>query len=526
MKYLIQIFVTGFIVFIQPVNGQFFNDEGLKFMKLFDWINTSYVDSVNIEKFSDEIIRESLHKLDPHSVYLTKDEAKALNESLEGNFEGIGVHFNILNDTIFIITPIKGGPSEKAGIKAGDRIITIEGENVAGVKITSKQVTSKLKGKGGTLVHVQVIRKQAKKLVSVGIIRDKIPINSIDAAYKIDDRTGYIKLSRFSHTTMNELTKVLTKFNNDHTNNLILDFSGNGGGYFEVAIALADQFLDADKLIVRTKGIHSEKKEFSTAKGLFEKGNLIIIIDEGSASASEIVAGAVQDWDRGLIVGRRSFGKGLVQKRLPFPDGSEVRLTVERYYTPTGRLIQKTYAGGYKEYSGEVNKRFGHGELLNKDSIRFDDSLKLYTLNLKRKVFGGGGIMPDIFVPLDTSRYSAYFNNLLTTGVINSFIIQYVDENRNLLRKKYPEFKSFQIKFEVDNILLDKLKKYAEERAVKYDSSGFERSENYLTCYIKALIARNIWESNEFYEIYNQTDPSFLKALEAIKNLNTYLTSN
>ena len=503
-----------------------FNEEGLKFMKLFDWVKSRYVDSVNIEKFSDEIIWESLHKLDPHSVYLTKNEVKDVNESLEGNFEGIGINFNILNDTIFVVSPIKSGPSEKAGIKPGDRIVKIEGENVAGIHISSKQVASKLKGMGGSIVNIEVKRRASKKLLPFAITRGKIPINSIDAAYRVDATTGYIKLSRFSHTTMSELSKVLSDFKKENITNLIFDLSGNGGGYFEVAIAIADEFLEADKLIVRTKGMHTETNEFSTNKGLFEKGKLIVIIDEGSASASEIVAGAVQDWDRGLIVGRRSFGKGLVQTQLIFPDESVVRLTVARYYTPTGRLIQKPYTNGYKEYTSEVNKRIGHGELLNKDSIQFNDSLKYYTLKLKRKVYGGGGIMPDIFVPIDTSRYSAYYRKLLANGLINSFVIQYIDDNRNVLTKKYTEFKSFNDNFEVDKTVLDKLIKYGENRSVKYDSTNFEHSRHFLYNYIKALIARNMWDSSEFYEIFNQTDPSYHKALEAIKNWDNYWSSN
>jgi carboxyl-terminal processing protease len=519
---LIAIFLLSF----QPAKGQLFNDEGLKFMRLFDWIKSRYVDSVNIEKFGDEIIRESLHKLDPHSVYLTRDEQEEMNESLKGNFEGIGINFNILNDTIYIVSPIHGGPSEKAGIKAGDRIIRIEGETVAGIHITSKQVTSKLKGKSGSIVHLEVKRKPYKKLISFAITRNTIPINSVDAAYKVDASTGYIKLTRFSHTTVNEVTRLLTQYKNENIKNLILDLSGNGGGYFEVAIALADEFLDTGKLIVSIKGLHTENKEFSTSKGLFEKGKLVILIDEGSASASEILAGSIQDWDRGIIVGRRSYGKGLVQTQLKFPDGSVVRLTIARYYTPTGRLIQKPYNDGYTEYSNELNERIGHGELLNKDSIRFNDSLKYYTLKLKRKVYGGGGIMPDVFVPVDTSRYSNYYRRLIAEGLLNSFVIQYVDDNRSSLQRKYPEFKAYMAKFEVDKVLLDKLIQYAGNRSVKFDSASFEHSKRYIVNYIKALIARSMWSSSEFFEIYNQEDPSFTKALEVIKNWNHYLTSN
>lgn len=526
MKYLIQILIAVFLLSIQPVSAQLFNDEGLKFMRLFDWIKSRYVDSVNMEKFSDEIIRESLHKLDPHSVYLTKDEQKEMNESLEGNFEGIGISFNIFNDTIFIVSTIQGGPSERAGLQAGDRIVRIEGEDVAGTHITAKQVTSKIKGKSGSTVHLEIKRRTSNKRMSFAITRNKIPILSIDAAYLVNANTGYIKLGRFSHTTMNEVTEILTKYKSENVNSLILDLTGNGGGFLEVAIALADDFLDTGKLIVSTKGLHVENKEFSTSKGLFEKGKLVILIDEGSASASEILAGAVQDWDRGIIVGRRSFGKGLVQTQLKFPDESVVRLTIARYYTPTGRLIQKPYNDGYTEYSHELNKRIGHGELLNKDSIHFDDSLKYYTLRLKRKVYGGGGIMPDVFVPVDTSRYSTYYRQILADGLLNNFVFQYIDDNRNSLHRKYPEFKTFQTKFEADKPLLDKLIQYAEARSVKFDSAGFEHSRRYISNYVKALIARNLWGSNEFFEIYNQEDPSFTKALDVIKNWDNYLIPN
>jgi carboxyl-terminal processing protease len=395
-----------------PIQAQLFNEEGLKFMRLFDWLKNRYVDSINVEKFSDEIIREALHKLDPHSVYLTKEDVAEMNEPLEGNFEGIGVTFQVLDDTIYIISPIAGGPSESVGIKAGDRIMEIGNENFAGVGITAKQVVSKLKGKKGSVVRISIRRNGEDKLLPFAVTRDKIPIYSIDAAYKVNLSTGYIRLSRFSHSTDEELTEALSRFKKENISDIILDLSGNGGGYFDVAISMADEFLDTGKLIVYTQGIHSQRKDyFSSSKGLFEAGKLVIIIDEGSASASEILAGAIQDWDRGLIVGRRSFGKGLVQSQFSLPDESAVRLTIARYYTPTGRLIQKPYTNGYNEYSNELTRRFKQGELYHKDSIHFPDSLKYYTLTRKRLVYGGGGIMPDIFVPVDTSYFSAYYRN-------------------------------------------------------------------------------------------------------------------
>lgn len=525
MKYLVHILLIVFVFSCMEGKAQLFNDEGLKFMRLFDWIQSKYVDSVDMEKFSNELLRESLHKLDPHSVYLTKDEQKEMNESLEGNFDGIGISFNVFNDTIIVVSTIKGGPSEKAGLKAGDRIIRIEGENVAGIHISSKQVTSRLKGKKESLVHLEIFRRGSKKILTYAIPRGKIPINSIDAAYKLDTNTAYIKLSRFSRTTIDEVTALLSRYKKEKVDGLILDLCGNGGGYLDVAISLANNFLDSGQLIVSTKGQHIESKEFSTANGLFLKGKLIILIDEGSASASEILAGAVQDWDRGVIIGRRSFGKGLVQTQLKFPDESVIRLTVARYYTPTGRLIQKPYNKGYAEYSHEVDQRIGNGELLNRDSVKFADSLLFYTLKLKRKVYGGGGIMPDVFVPFDTSRYSAYYRKLISAGILTNFVFQYLDENRELLKRKYPAFSDYKAKFEVNQVTFDSLKKFAEKNQVKFDPVGFEHSRRYISNHLKAIIARNLWGSSEFFEIYNQEDPSFMKAIEVIANWNNYLTS-
>jgi carboxyl-terminal processing protease len=506
-----------------PTQAQLFNEQGLKFMRLFDWINTRYVDSINVEKFSDEVIRETLHKLDPHSVYLTKEEVAELNEPLEGNFEGIGVTFQVLNDTIYIISSIPGGPSESVGIRAGDRIIKIDGENVAGAGITAKQVTSKLKGKKGEVVKVDIKRHKENELLSFSIIRDKIPIYSIDAAYNINSSTGYIRLSRFSHSTSKELTEALSKFKKDKISNIILDVSGNGGGYFDVAIDMADELLDSGKLIVYTQGVHSSKKDYSsTSKGLFEDGKLVIIIDEGSASASEIVAGAIQDWDRGLIIGRRSFGKGLVQSQFLLPDESVVRLTIARYYTPTGRSIQKPYTNGYGEYSKELTKRFKQGELYHKDSIHFPDSLKYYTLTRKRLVYGGGGIMPDLFVPVDTSYYSEYYRKLLSKGIVNSFTLQYLDGHRNELIKEFNDFSSFKKIFRIDQALLDDLITYAEKEGIPFKQNDFELSKQALSFYLKASIARNLWNKGEYFEIINETDPSYKKAVEVMNNWNYY----
>ena len=372
-----------------------------------------------------------LHDLDPHSTYLSKEEVAAAQEQLEGGFEGIGVSFNILDDTIFIVNPIAGGPSEKVGIHAGDRIVKINGENVAGTGITNLDVMKKLKGPKGTKVNVSIKRRRVDKLLEFTITRDEIPIYSLDASYMVDDKVGYIKLARFSNTTMDEFNEAMTKLQGKGMKDLILDLSGNGGGYLYVAIDLADQFLAGRRMIVYTEGVHNPRRNYySTDKGSFESGKLVIMIDETSASASEIVSGAMQDWDRAVLVGRRSFGKGLVQGRFELNDGSEIRLTVARYFTPAGRLIQKSYSEGYEAYSHELLERYNSGELSGEDTKHFPDSLKYHTLIKNRVVYGGGGILPDYLVPIDTTEYSDYYRDLISQGVLNQFILEYVDNNR------------------------------------------------------------------------------------------------
>jgi carboxyl-terminal processing protease len=384
-----------------------FNEQAFKFGKVLEWIDRYYVDSVNQPELVERAITELLKELDPHSSYLNKEEVAQLNEPLQGNFEGIGVSFNILNDTVYVIAPVLGGPSDKAGILRGDRIVKVDGNNIAGIGIKSDQVFSMLRGNKGSNVIVSILRREVPGLVDYEIIRDKIPIYSVEASYKVGDDIGYIKINRFSMTTTEEFKKALTDLRDEHVKDLIIDLTGNGGGYLEVAIKLADQFLDAGKLILYTEGVNSPKKEyFATRDGIFEKGNLVILIDEGSASASEILCGAIQDWDRGIIIGRRSYGKGLVQKPLLLPDQSMIRLTVAKYYTPTGRLIQKPYRMSRDDYEKDLLNRYNKGEFAHKDSIHLPDSLKYYTLKNTRTVYGGGGIMPDYFVSIDTGHYS------------------------------------------------------------------------------------------------------------------------
>jgi len=510
--------VAGFIFISFSINAQFFNEPTFKFGQVLNYLDRYYVDSVNQNKLTEDAIVEMLKELDPHSSYLTVKEVKELNEPLQGNFEGIGVSFNILNDTIFIIGTIPSGPSEKIGVMAGDKIIKIDNKNVAGIKITNEMVFSKLRGPKGTKVTISILRKQVQELIDFTITRDRIPIFSIEASYMLNKETGYIKLRRFAQTTGKEFEKALDTLKLQNMQSLILDLTDNGGGYLEEAVELADHFLDDNKLIVYTKGLHMKKKEYlAEMQGLFEKGKLVVLIDEGSASASEILAGAIQDWDRGIIVGRRSFGKGLVQQRCALQDGSELRLTVARYYTPSGRLIQKPYNKGAEEYEKDLINRYNKGEYVHKDSIHFPDSLKYYTLIDKRVVFGGGGIMPDFFVPLDTSGYSDYYRDIIRKGILNKFVLNYIDQNHNNIKSKYPDFDTYLRTFKVDPILTS-LIAYAENEGLKPDIQQINTSKPILSKLLKAYIARDIWDSREFYQIYNQGEDIINKALDIIQN--------
>ncbi len=491
--------------------------QAFKFAKFIDYLNTSYVDSVDTERIVEEAIVSTLKELDPHSTYIPADELKKMREPLEGNFEGIGISFSILNDTLFVISSIAGGPSDKVGVLAGDKIIKVDNKNIASIGLSNDDVFSLLRGKKGTKVTVTIIRKNSRNPIDFVIVRDKIPIFSLDASYMINSNTGYIKLNRFSATTIEEFTKAVQELKNKKVQNLILDLTGNGGGYLDAAVKLSDEFLSANQRIVYTQGLHSPRQEFlSTQYGNFEKGKVIIIIDEGSASASEIVSGAIQDWDRGVIIGRRSFGKGLVQREMILPDESAVRITVAQYFTPSGRLIQKPYENGTEDYHMEIYKRLSKGELVSVDSIHLPDSLKYKTLLKGRNVYGGGGIMPDIFVPFDTSYYSNFYRDLIRLGIINSFILEYVDNNRSKLLKEFPEFVSFRNVFEVDEKLFAKLLAYAEKESIHASEEDIAVSGYNIKVLMKAFIARDIFGQSEFYEIYNSTNTTYLKALEVM----------
>jgi carboxyl-terminal processing protease len=511
-----------FFLFSSGIQAQrYANKETEKLDYLLYFLNNNYVDTVNSHLIVEEGIRAMLKELDPHSIYMTKDELKEMDEPLVGNFDGVGIQFNILEDTIVVVNTIVGGPSEKLGILAGDKIVKIEGDVMTGLKIKNKDVISRLRGARGTVVKVSIFRKGSKNLIDYSITRDKIPLTSIDATYMADPETGYIKLSRFSATSSNEFAESLDNLRAKGMKNLVLDLTGNGGGYLQTAIDIADQFLTNENLVVYTQGRTSASRApyYSTSKGTFERGKLIVLIDEGSASASEIVSGAVQDLDRGLIIGRRSFGKGLVQNSFPFPDGSAMRMTTARYYTPAGRCIQKPYEKGVDDYYDDLNKRFKHGEFTNRDSITFADSLKFYTIG-KRLVYGGGGIMPDIFIPLDTSENSKYLTDVYRKGLFNQFTLKYVDQNREQIKKQYPDFKAFKAGFVTTDALLNEFVAAAEAEEIKRNDADLITSGNFIRRQLRAIIANQIWGTNEFYECINEGNQILKEALNQMKSDN------
>ena len=435
----------------------------------------------------------------------------------------ISIQFEILRDTINVVHPIPGGPSEKLGIMSGDRIVKINDENVAGKKITNQFVFDRLRGKKGTKVTVSILRRGRADLIDYTIVRDKIPINSIDASYMITPETGFINLNRFSQTSMQEFYESVKKLREQGMRNLILDLRNNSGGYLNTAIDLSDEFLADNKLIVYTEGLRSPREDyFSSSRGLFEKGKLVIMINENSASASEIVSGAVQDWDRGIILGRRSFGKGLVQRPFSLPDSSQIRLTTARYHTPSGRCIQKSYSEGIDKYYEDFGNRVRHGELENADSIKFPDSLKFYTAG-KRVVYGGGGIMPDVFVPWDSTPFTDYYLDLRRKNVINLFVGDYVDRNRPELMKNYPDFTSFDKKFSIDETIMKNFNALADKEGVKKDDKQYLLSEKLVKNQIKAFIAQKLWDVTASFAIVNHEDEEVRKAVVVIENDALYL---
>ncbi len=481
------------------------------------YIENYYLDSTQPARLTEHAIIQMLKELDPHSAYLSKKEIDAANEPLEGSFEGIGVSFQLHKDTILVVSPVPGGPSDKLGIQAGDKIIRINGEDAFGPKVSNNYVTERLRGKKGTTVNVSIYRSGRSELIEYAIVRDKIPINSIDASFMLPEHTGYIKLNRFSKTTMEEFHSSMQKLKEHGMQNLILDLRSNSGGYLNTAVELADEFLEAGKLIVYTEGLKSIRQEFNaTKKGSFESGKLIILINEASASASEIVSGAVQDWDRGLIIGRRSFGKGLVQRPFQLPDGSVIRLTTARYHTPTGRSIQKPYADGVETYYKDLYERQKRGELVNADSIHFPDSLK-YRTSGGYTVYGGGGIMPHVFVPWDSTQYTDYYSNLIRKAVLNRYTIEYTNNNRKKLNRQFKDVNHFIQEFEVDESMMKAFLKVAEDEKVEWNEEQFLHSENLIKYQVKGLIARNLWDMDAYYQVIVPIDETLQAAMKRME---------
>lgn len=490
-----------------------------KFSTLLYYIDEIYVDSVKASELVENAIVGMLEELDPHSVYIPAEELQEADEPLNGNFEGVGIQFNIFKDTIMVVSPISGGPSERLGILAGDRIVTVDGEVVAGVGVTNKDVQRLLKGPKGTVVKVGIKRSGEKELIEFEIIRDKIPIYSVDAAFMVAPGIGYIKVNRFAKTTMEEFMAALVELKAAGMKDLIVDLQGNGGGMLQTATHMADTFLSDDKLIVYTEGRSFPKEEtIAFRRGGFESGRLCVLIDQGSASASEIVSGAVQDWDRGLILGRRSFGKGLVQRPVNLPDGSAVRLTVQKYYTPSGRCIQKPYDDGIDAYRQEKYSRYESGELLTLDSLDLPDSLQYKTLVRGRTVYGGGGILPDIFVPLDTTDNSPYFSDILRKGLDNRFALNYVDSLREELESRFPTEDAFVKDFYPSEEEIESFIAFVEAQGVEFVQEDWDKSGDAIILRLRAMIGRNLHEGSTFYRIISELNETLIRAIEVLQD--------
>lgn len=488
-------------------------------------ISQFYVDTVNESKLVEDAIRGMLEGLDPHSQYSNPEETRELNEPLSGNFSGIGISFNMNRDTLYVIQTVSGGPSERVGILAGDRIIAVDDTVIAGVNMKNNQIMKMLRGPKGTDVDVKVLRQQNGKpeTIDFTITRADIPIYSVDAAYMVDDKTGYIRINKFAAETAKEMSKAIVDLKKQGMDRLILDLVDNGGGYLNAAVEMLGEFLPPKQLAVYTQGTNSSRQDHRTMpsglKPLFDEGRLVVMANQYSASASEITSGAIQDWDRGLVVGRRTFGKGLVQRPIPFPDGSMIRLTVAHYYTPTGRDIQKPYQkGDQKAYQEDILVRYNSGELMHEDSIRYVDSLKVQTLKLHRPIYGGGGIYPDKFVGLDTTEYTKYYRNVMAKGLLNRFAISYVDNHRKEIKDKFKDDTEFVNGFAVSPEMLTSLYDMATAEGVEFNQEEATTSQPLFSMILKGLIGRDIYDNSTYFKVYNLHDPIFKEAYRLINS--------
>jgi len=511
--------IVGILIgseFAEPKTDKKYLSSILKFRELLEYIENDYVDSVDTETLIEESIENMLDKLDPHTIYIPPKDRERAASQLRATYDGIGVEFNLLRDTLYVVSPLPGGPSEQAGIVSGDKIVSVDGENIAGIGMNNTKVFDMLRGPRGSKVEVGVVRRNESELLAFELKRGAIPQYSIDASYMIDGEMGYIKVNRFAETTYDEFKKALTELKSQGMTKLILDLQNNTGGYMSAAIGMSNEFLPAGETIVSQKG-QSDKydsKARATNDGIFKEGALVVLVNEGSASASEIVAGALQDNDRALIVGRRSFGKGLVQLPFNLRDGSELRMTIARYYTPSGRSIQKPYDDGEKDYNSDYYNRYTSGELFVKDSVQFDEKLSYKTTN-GRTVYGGGGIMPDYFVALDTADISAYVNRLSASNTIREYTLDYRDNHPEL---KKMSFEDYQAHFEVNSEMLKELVLLGNKNNVRYSKRQFDKSRNLLSYLVKARIARDLYDDDAFYKIYNETNEIYRQAIALFRN--------
>ena len=522
-KYLL---MTVLSVFLLPGNAfsQFrLSPEGLKMERSLQMIQGLYVDDVDNKQLAEAAIRGMLRELDPHSTYLDEEEVKAMNEPLQGNFEGIGISFNMVTDTLYVMEVIGGGPSQKVGIMPGDKFIFVNDTLIAGVEMNNQDVVRRLRGPKGTVAEVKVQRRGVPQLITFRIVRDMIPITSIDAAYMVSDEIGYIRLSRFGISSGKEFRQAERTLRKQGMKHLIFDLTDNGGGILQTANEIASEFLGNEKLIVYTEGKNQPRFTMNaTGTDQLNGGKVVVLVNSNSASASEILAGAFQDWDRAVIVGRRTFGKGLVQRQLPLPDGAMIRLTVARYYTPTGRSIQKPYKPGDPDgYQQDFMNRFQHGELFDADSIRFPDSLKYTTLVNRRTVYGGGGIMPDYFVPMDTTGTMLHAH-LNANGVINKVAIAEVDKRRSDLLQSYPDAVTYTESYQIPEVLAGKLRQQAETEGVKWDEEEYAQSRALILLQLKALIARDLFDSSAYFRVINEENDIFMEGLRIISDEERY----